>query len=337
MAIFVHVTIIDAKCHGSITCIHHCACRYHACHYSTYGHLVCCEPPSNVKAYMLATVHASMLLASIIHAITVHANTIRLNTIHARIHLKTIRASSTQLTHNSAQNTRCPDESCNMVHVSCECWLCNQHAYSNPAYFMILFVMRVKTVHINMHLDAGSVSMPQQSNTFIVNAQQRPQLGQAAAHMPPRQPTPPPPLSEDDKKFLNKPVGFSSALHHHRCQWTPLEGCWGAWRGSMTLLGAHLTKACFMPSHVLIKTDFDFFYLLGTHPICCAFVISETAPPPSPPPWSSWLTRQDASADLLAGLPSQSGFPTLSEILTGQKIPGAQTLQNFASLHQSPP
>ena len=66
--------------------------QYHACHYSTYGHLVCCVQPSNVKAYMLVTLHASILLASVIHAITVLANTIRLNTIHASIHLNTIRA-----------------------------------------------------------------------------------------------------------------------------------------------------------------------------------------------------------------------------------------------------
>lgn len=53
---------------------------------------------------------------------------------------------------------------------------------------------------------AGSVSLPQQSNTYIVNAQQRPQLGHAGAQGLSRQPTPQPPLSEDDKKFLNKPV-----------------------------------------------------------------------------------------------------------------------------------
>ena len=55
---------------------------------------------------------------------------------------------------------------------------------------------------------AGNVPMPQQqqNNTFIVNAQQRPQLGPAVGHIPPRQPTPPPALSEDDKKFLNRPV-----------------------------------------------------------------------------------------------------------------------------------
>ena len=52
----------------------------------------------------------------------------------------------------------------------------------------------------------------QQNNTFIVNAQQRPQLGPAVGHIPPRQPTPPPTLSEDDKKFLNKPVSRLLAL-----------------------------------------------------------------------------------------------------------------------------
>lgn len=61
---------------------------------------------------------------------------------------------------------------------------------------------------------AGNVSMPQQqqNNTFVVNAQQRPQLGPAVGHIPPRQPTPPPVLSEDDKKFLNKPVSLLLAL-----------------------------------------------------------------------------------------------------------------------------
>lgn len=51
----------------------------------------------------------------------------------------------------------------------------------------------------------GNVSMNPQTNTFIV--QQRPQLGQAGLQPPPRQATPQPPLlSEDDRKFLNKPA-----------------------------------------------------------------------------------------------------------------------------------
>ncbi|DBA85529.1 TPA: hypothetical protein ACH3X2_000468 [Trebouxia sp. C0005] len=54
---------------------------------------------------------------------------------------------------------------------------------------------------------AGSVSMNPQGNTFIVSSQPRPQPGQAAGQAPPRVPTPqPPPLTEDDKKFLNKPA-----------------------------------------------------------------------------------------------------------------------------------
>lgn len=55
-------------------------------------------------------------------------------------------------------------------------------------------------------LTTGNAAMPQQSNAFVMNAQPRPQLGPAVGHPPPRQPTPPPALSEDDKKFLNKPA-----------------------------------------------------------------------------------------------------------------------------------
>ncbi len=67
--------------------------------------------------------------------------------------------------------------------------------------------MHTAIVHSNMCVLAGSVSMNQQGNTFIVSSQPRPQLGQAGVQAPPRIPIPqPPPLTEDDKKFLNKPV-----------------------------------------------------------------------------------------------------------------------------------
>lgn len=85
---------------------------------------------------------------------------------------------------------------------------------------------RVFSMTWQLVTNAGNVSMPQQSNTFIVSAQQRPQLGPAGVHMPPRQPTPPPALTEDDKKFLNKPVRFALALCHQRCVLGPAH-LWG--------------------------------------------------------------------------------------------------------------
>jgi len=67
--------------------------------------------------------------------------------------------------------------------------------------------MQTANLHPNTCVIAGSVSMNPQGNTFIVSSQPRPQLGQAAMQGPPRVPTPqPPPLTEDDKKILNKPV-----------------------------------------------------------------------------------------------------------------------------------
>ena len=68
---------------------------------------------------------------------------------------------------------------------------------------------RMQTAHVHPTTCAlaGSVSMNPQGNTFIVSSQPRPQLGQAGVQAPPRVPTPQPaPLSEDDKKFLNKHV-----------------------------------------------------------------------------------------------------------------------------------
>ena len=69
--------------------------------------------------------------------------------------------------------------------------------------------MQIANVHFTTCVLAGSVSMNPQGNTFIVSSQPRPQLGQAAGQAPPRVPTPQPtPLTEDDKKFLNKPVSL---------------------------------------------------------------------------------------------------------------------------------
>ncbi len=77
--------------------------------------------------------------------------------------------------------------------------------------------MQTANVHPNVCVLAGSVSMNPQGNTFIVSSQPRPQLGQAGVQAPPRVPTPqPPPLTEDDKKFLNKPVSVVRLMLLHQ-------------------------------------------------------------------------------------------------------------------------
>ena len=77
--------------------------------------------------------------------------------------------------------------------------------------------MQTAKVHSNTCVLAGSVSMNSQGNTFIVSSQPRPQLGQAGVQAPPRVPTPQPaPLTEDDKKFLNKHVSVVWLLLLHQ-------------------------------------------------------------------------------------------------------------------------
>ena len=104
-------------------------------------------------------------------------------------------------------------------------WNYGQFVQVSPAFILETVCIRCSAhdssfsclPQFSIQVSAGSAPTPQQqqNNTFIVNTQQRPQLGPALGHQPPRQPTPPPALSEDDKRFLSKPVRRLLALHDH--------------------------------------------------------------------------------------------------------------------------